>query len=51
MDRLYIGEDIPLDYHYAVFNNGYIDLYNTNDFRPNQSYTYYRIYLYNDKFL
>ena len=30
MDVLYIG-DIPQDYHYAVFGNNYIDLYNTTD--------------------
>lgn len=29
MDTLYIG-DIPQEYHYALFNNGYIDLYNTD---------------------
>ena len=27
MDTLYIG-DIPSEYHYAVFNNGYIDFLN-----------------------
>lgn len=44
MDRIYIGEEIPQDFHYAVFNNGYIDLYNTNTFSPNRDYTFYRIY-------
>lgn len=42
MDVLYTG-DIPADYHYALFNYGYIDLYNT-DVLHNDSYTYYRIY-------
>lgn len=42
MDVLYIG-DIPKEYHYAIFNNGYIDLYNT-DTLHNNVYTYYRIY-------
>lgn len=42
MDTLYIG-DIPQEYHYALFNNGYIDLYNT-DALHNNTYTYYRIY-------
>lgn len=42
MDTLYIG-DIPSDYHYAIFNNGYIDLYNTNVLH-NGTYTRYRIY-------
>lgn len=42
MDTLYIG-DIPSEYHYAIFNNGYIDLYNTNVLH-NNTYTRYRIY-------
>lgn len=42
MDTLYIG-DIPQEYHFAIFNNGYIDLYNT-DTLHNRDYTYYRIY-------
>lgn len=42
MDTLYIG-DIPSEYHYAVFNNGYIDLYNT-DILHNNSYTRYRVF-------
>ena len=28
MDKLY-GGDIPTEYHFARFGNGYIDLYNT----------------------
>lgn len=42
MDTLFIG-DIPQEYHYALFNNGYIDLYNT-DTLTNGIYTFYRIY-------
>lgn len=42
MDTLYIG-DIPSEYHYALFNNGYIDLYNT-DTLTNGTYNFYRIY-------
>lgn len=42
MDILYIG-DIPEDFHYAIFNNGYIDLYNTSVLH-NGVYDYYRIY-------
>ena len=42
MDTLYIG-DIPQEYHYAIFNNGYIDLYNTNVLH-NNTYTRYRIF-------
>lgn len=46
MDKLYIG-DIPSQYHFARFGNGYIDLYDTQVLH-NNSYTYYRIYT-NDK--
>lgn len=49
MDTLYIG-DIPSDYHFAEFNNNYIDLYNTDVILPNHSYTYYRVYLYDNSF-
>ena len=42
MDTLYIG-DIPSEYHYALFNNGYIDLYNTPNL-SNGTYDFYRIY-------
>ena len=43
MDTIYVG-DIPKEYHYAVFDNGYITLYNTDNFRNNMIYDYYRIY-------
>lgn len=49
MDTIYIG-DIPQDFHFARFGNNYIDLFNTNDLRPNVDYTYYRIYLYDNLF-
>ena len=42
MDTLYIG-DIPSEYHFAIFNNGYIDLYNTSVLH-NNTYNSYRIY-------
>lgn len=42
MDTLYIG-DIPSEYHYAIFNNGYIDLYNTG-YLYNNTYNFYRVY-------
>lgn len=42
MDTLFIG-DIPKEYHYALFNNGYIDLYNTPNL-TNGTYNYYRVY-------
>lgn len=42
MDTLFIG-DIPSDYHYATFGNGYIDLYNTPTLH-NNTYTRYRVF-------
>lgn len=42
MDTLYVG-DIPSEYHFALFNNGYIDLYNT-DTLYNGTYNFYRVY-------
>ena len=42
MDKIYIG-DIPTEYHFARFGNGYIDLYDSQVLH-NNSYTYYRIY-------
>lgn len=42
MDTLYIG-DIPQEYHFALFNNGYIDLYNTSQLN-NGTYNFYRVY-------
>lgn len=48
MDILYIG-DIPSEYHFAIFNNGYIDLYNTNVLH-NNTYTRYRVYTNCDGF-
>lgn len=50
MDKLYTGE-IPDSYCYAIFNNGYIDLYNTDRLQPNNTYQYYRVYLYDNTFL
>ena len=44
MDTIYIG-DIPTDYHFARFSSNYIDLFNNN-----QTYTYYRIYMYDNLF-
>lgn len=49
MDTIYIG-DIPKEYHFARFGTGYIDLFNTNDLHQNVTYTYYRIYLYDNLF-
>lgn len=48
MDKLYIGE-IPLDYKYAVFSNGYITLYNEPS-GYNETLPYYRIYTTNNGF-
>lgn len=49
MDTLYIG-NIPSEYCYADFGSDYIDLYNTNVLQPNNTYTYYRVYLYDNAF-
>lgn len=48
MDTLFIG-DIPIDYHYAVFGNGYIDLYNVPQ-GHNQILPFYRVYTNNNGF-
>lgn len=48
MDTLYTG-DIPSEYHYASFGNGYIDLYNT-DTLHNNTYTRYRVFTNNNGF-
>lgn len=48
MDKLYIG-DIPTQYHFARFGNGYIDLYNTNVLH-NGTYDFYRVYTNNNGF-
>ncbi len=49
MDTIYIG-DISQDYHFARFGSNYIDLFNTNQLNNNQTYTYYRIYMYDNLF-
>ena len=49
MDTLYIG-DIPTEFHFARFGSNYIDLFNTNQLVNNQTYTYYRIYMYDNLF-
>lgn len=43
MDAVYIGKEIPAEYHFALYGNGYIDLYNTSELR-NGTFTFYRIY-------
>lgn len=48
MDTLYIG-DIPLEYKYAQFSNGYITLYNKS-YGNNETLDYYRIYTNNNGF-
>lgn len=42
MDTLYIG-DIPSQFHYAVFNNGYIDLYDRETLH-NGTFNSYRVF-------
>lgn len=49
MDTIYIG-DIPTEFHYARFGSNYIDLFNTNELYNNRTYTYYRVYLYDNLF-
>lgn len=49
MDTLYIG-DIPKEYHFARFSSGYVDLFNTDNLVQGQTYTYYRIYFYDNYF-
>lgn len=49
MDKLYVG-DIPSQFHYARYNNNYIDLYDTDVLLPNNVYNYYRVYLYDNYF-
>lgn len=48
MDTLYVG-NIPLDYVYCTFSNGYITLYNKPSAR-NESLHYYRVYTNNNGF-
>lgn len=43
MDDVFIGNTIPADYHYAIFGNGYIDLYKVENL-TNGTFDYYRIY-------
>ena len=49
MDTIYIG-DIPKEFHFARFGSNYIDLFNTNQLVNNQTYIYYRIYMYDNLF-
>lgn len=49
MDTIYIG-DIPKEFHFARFGTGYIDLFNTDTLVNNRTYTYYRIYMYDNLF-
>lgn len=49
MDKLYIG-DIPNSYHYAIFSDNHIDLYNRENL-TNGTYDFYRIYYNYDGFL
>lgn len=42
-DKLYLPSDIPSDYTYAQYSNGYITLYNQPS-AQNETLTYYRIW-------
>lgn len=48
MDTLYIA-DIPSEYHYAVFSDNYITLYNQPS-GYNETLNYYRVYTTNNGF-
>lgn len=48
-DCLYIG-DIPKEFHYASFNEFYVDLFNTDNIDTNGEYPFYRVYLYDNCF-
>lgn len=47
MDNIYVGNDISFDYHYAIFGNGYVDLF--NNLHPKLNDEFYRIYFYPNK--
>lgn len=49
MDILYTG-DIPKDYHYAIFSDNHVDLYNQN-IAQNIDLPYYRIYYNSPSFV
>lgn len=48
MDTLFIG-NIPSDYRFAQFSNGYITLFNKS-YGQNETLNYYRIYTNNNGF-
>lgn len=48
-DFLYVG-NVPKEFHYADFNEFYVDLFNTPVIEPNKEYTFYRVYLYDNYF-
>lgn len=48
-DILYVG-NVPPEYHYADFNEFYVDLFNTPVIEANKEYTFYRVYLYDNYF-
>ena len=48
-DKIYVGSDIPAEYHWARFSNNYIDLYKNEHLTGTQDY--YRIYLYDNLFM
>lgn len=48
-DIIYV-KNIPLNYNYAVFGNGYVDLYNSNYVGSNSNYDYYRVWFYSNTF-
>lgn len=47
-DTIFVGSDIPLEYHWARFNNNYIDLYKNEHLTGVQDF--YRVYMYDNLF-
>lgn len=44
MTSLYVPIEIAEDFNYLVFNDNYVDFYDTDTLLANNSYTYYRNY-------
>lgn len=42
-DKLYVNNDIPLDYHYAQISSNYVTYYNKPS-AQNETLDYYRVY-------
>lgn len=51
MDKIYVGQNIPLDYTYAIWGSNYVDLFNSPTLEYGYTYHYYRLYFYENTFL